>query len=98
MDQGHARTLLDESVGQRVFLQYMGARAPSDEHLAVLAKDPDKILHSQPRVLSVYVLLESYDQYGITIQTLSEDRLRSFVPWGALLYLYKVEDGPEDAV
>lgn len=98
MDRGRDRTLLDESVGERVFLQYMGARAPSDEHLAILAEDPDKILHSQPRVLSVYVFLEAYDQFGITIRTLSEDGLRSFVPWGALLYLYKVEDGLEGAL
>lgn len=98
MNQREDRTLLDEAVGERVFLQYWGARAPSDENLAMLAKDPDKILHSQPRVLSVYVLLEGYDQFGITIRTLSEDGLRSFVPWGALLYLYKVEDDPENAL
>ncbi len=81
MNQGQDRTLLDESVGERVFLQYMGATAPSDEHLAVLAEDPDKILHSQPRMLSVYVLLEGYDRFGITIRTSSEDGLWSFVPF-----------------
>lgn len=97
MNQGQDRTLLDESLGATVFFQYLGARPPSDEHMADLLNDPDQVVFSQPRVLSLLVHLESYDQFGVTVQSLSEDRLRSFVPWGAILYLYKVDDGPQDA-
>jgi hypothetical protein len=97
MDQRPDRTLLDESLGETVFFQYLGARPPSDEHMADLIDDPDQVVYSQPQVLSLFVLLESYDQFGVTVQSLSEDRLRSFVPWGAILYLYRVDDGSEDA-
>jgi hypothetical protein len=97
MDQRPDRTLLDESLGETVFFQYLGARPPSDEHMADLINDPDQVVYSQPQVLSLFVLLESYDQFGVTVQSLSEDRLRSFVPWGAILYLYRVDDGSEDA-
>lgn len=96
MDQGPDRTLLDESLGETVFFQYLGARPPSDEHMADLLSDPDQVVYSQPQVLSLFVVLESYDQFGVTVQSLSEDRLRSFVPWGAILYLYKVDDSPQD--
>ena len=75
----------------------MGAKAPSDEHMADLLKDPDQVVYSQPQVLSLFVLLEAYDQFGVTVRSLSEDRLRSFVPWGAILYLYRVDDDPEAA-
>jgi len=92
MDQGQDRTLLDESLGETVFFQYMGARAPSDEHIADLVQDPDQVVYSQPRVLSLFVLLEAYDQYGVTVRSLSEDRSRSFIPWGAVLYVYRVDD------
>ena len=97
MDHAQDRTLLNESLGETVFFQYMGAKAPSDEHIADLLKDPDQVVYSQPRVLSLFVRLESYDQYGVTVRSLSEDRSRSFVPWGAVLYLYRVDDDPEDA-
>ncbi len=97
MDQGQDRTLLDESLGETVFFQYMGAKAPSDEHIADLLKDPDQVVYSQPQVLSLFVLLEAYDQFGVTVRSLSEDRLRSFVPWGAVLYLYRVGDDPDAA-
>lgn len=98
MDQEQDRTLLNESLGKTVFFQYMGAKAPSDEQMAALIKDPDNVVYSQPRVLSLFVLLEAYDQYGITVRSLSEDRPRSFVPWGAVLYLYRVDDDPEHAL
>jgi hypothetical protein len=98
MDQGQDRTLLDESLGEMVFFQYMGAKAPSDENIADIIKDPGKVVYSQPRVLSLFVLLEAYDQFGVTVRSLSEDRSRSFVPWGAVLYLYRVDDDPEDAL
>jgi hypothetical protein len=94
MAQGQDRTLLDESLGETVFFQYLGARPPSDEHMADLLNDPDQVVYSQPHVLSLFVHLESYDQFGVTVRSLSEDRLRSFVPWAAVLYLYRVDDGP----
>ena len=95
MDQGQDRTLLNESLGETVFFQYLGARPPSDEHMADLLNDPDQVVYSQPQVLSLFVVLESYDQFGVTVRSLSEDRLRSFVPWGAILYLYRVDDEPD---
>jgi hypothetical protein len=94
MDHEHDRTQLDESLGETLFFQYMGAKAPSDEHMTDLLSDPDNVVYSQPRVLSLFVLLEAYDQFGVTVRSLSEDRQRSFVPWGAVLYLYRVVDDP----
>ena len=96
MDHGQDPTLLDESLGKPVFFQYMGASA-SDEHMADLLRDSDEVVYSQPQVLSLFVLLEAYDQFGVTVRSLSEDRLRSFVPWGAILYLYRVDDDPDAA-
>ena len=52
MDQGQDRTLLDESLGETVFFQYMGAKAPSDEHIADLLKNPDQVVYSQPQELT----------------------------------------------
>lgn len=98
MDQGQDQTLLNESLGRKVFFQYMGAKAPSDEHMADLVKDPDKVVYGRPQVLSLFVLLEAYDQYGVTVRSLSEDRSRSFVPWGAVLYMYRVDDDQEDTL
>jgi hypothetical protein len=67
------------------------ARAPSDEHMADLLRDSDEVVYSQPQVLSLFVLLEAYDQVGITVRSLSEDRLRSLCH-RAVLYLYRVDD------
>jgi hypothetical protein len=92
MAQRQNRTLLDESLGERVFFQYMGAKPPNDKQIADLVEDPDKVVYGRPQVLNLFVLLEAYDQYGVTVRSLSEDRSRSFVPWGAVLYMYKVED------
>jgi hypothetical protein len=93
MDQGHDRTLLEESLGERVFFQYMGAKPPNDKQIANLLEDPDNVVYGRPQVLNLFVVLESYDQYGVTVRSLSEDQSRSFVPWGAVLYMYKVDDG-----
>lgn len=90
MDHGQDPTLLDESLGKPVFFQYMGASA-SDEHMADLLRDSDEVVYSQPQVLSLFVLLEAYDQVGITVRSLSEDRLRSLCH-RAVLYLYRVDD------
>ena len=98
MDQGQDRTLLDESLGQKVFFQYLGAQPPNDEQLADLVRDPDKVVYGRPQVLNLFVLLEAYDQYGVTVRSLSEDHSRSFVPWGAVLYMYKVDEDPEDVL
>lgn len=98
MHQGHDRTLLDESLGQKVFFQYMGAKPPSDAQIADLLKDPDQVVYARPQVLNLFVLLEAYDQYGVTVRSLTEDQSRSFVPWGAVLFMYKVDDDPEDAL
>jgi hypothetical protein len=92
MDQRQDRTLLEESLGERVFFQYMGSKAPSDAQIADLLKEPDQVVYGRPQVLNLFVLLESYNQYGVTVRSLSEDRSRSFVPWGAVLYMYKVDD------
>ena len=90
MDHGQDPTLLDESLGKPVFFQYMGVSA-SDEHMADLLRDSDEVVYSQPQVLSLFVLLEAYDQFGITVRSLSEDRLRS-LRHRAVLYLYRVDD------
>ena len=92
MDQEQNRTLLDESLGQKVFFQYLGSKAPNDAQIADLLRDPDQVVYGRPQVLNLFVILESYDQYGVTVQSLSEYQARSFVPWGAVLYMYKVED------
>jgi hypothetical protein len=96
MNHEQDQTLLNEALGRKVFFQYMGARPPNDEQITNLVEDPDQVVYGRPQVLSLFVLLESYNQYGVTVQSLSEDRSRSFVPWGAVLFMYKVDDNPED--
>jgi hypothetical protein len=93
MNQIQDRTLLDESLGERVFFQYLGAQPPNDKQIADLVENPDKVVYGKLQVLNLFVVLESYDQYGVTVRFLSEEQSRSFVPWGALLYMYKVDDG-----
>ena len=92
MDRGQDQTLLNRCLGQQIFIQLMGAPAPTDEHMRQLAEDPGKMVTAQPRVLSALVILESYDQFGIEVRSLTEDGGRFFLPWGAVLYVLQPDE------
>jgi hypothetical protein len=47
MNQIQDRTLLDESLGERVFFQYLGAKPPNDKQIADLVENPDKVVYGK---------------------------------------------------
>ncbi len=92
MDKGQDQTLLDESLGRKVFVQYTGAKPPSNEQIAALEEDPGNVVYGRLQALNLFVILEAYDRYGVTVRSFDGYQSRSFVPWGAVLYMYKVDD------
>jgi hypothetical protein len=102
MDRGQDWPLVDEWLGQVVFIKYMGTKPLSDDELESLGDDPDSVFHGSPRAMVDYVFLERYDQFGIGVRDRGEESLQYFLPWGAVLNIVPVEDaeepGPEPAV
>ncbi len=84
MDQGQDQTLLDESLRRKVFFQYMGAKSPSDEQIVALEEDPGNVVYGRLQALNLFVILETYDRYGVPVRSLDGDQSRAFVPWGAV--------------
>ena len=53
----------------------MGAKPPNDKQIANLLEDPDNVVYGRPQVLNLFVILESYDQYSVTVRSfLKTDR------------------------
>jgi hypothetical protein len=101
MDGGHDRPLLDEWVGGKVFLRYLGTPNPDEEKIDELANDPGALtLHSRLEVCSEYVFFERYDQFGIEVRDHpdreSEHANRIFLPWGAVLSILGKPPGTDD--
>jgi hypothetical protein len=90
---------LDKWVGRRVLVKQLAAPELEEELAEKIREDPRTVrtepLKSQTGVLE----LESYDRLGVTLLTLDEDRLRTFVPWSALIEISATggEDEPENA-
>ncbi len=69
--------------GPESFFQYIGAKPPSDEQIAALEQDPgNNAIYGRLQALNLFVILEAYDRYGVTVRSLDGDQSRSFVPWG----------------
>ncbi len=90
---------LDKWVGRRVLVKQLAAPELEEGLAQKIREDPRTVrteaLKSQTGVLE----LESYDRLGVTLLTLDEDRLRTFVPWSALIEISATggEDEPENA-
>ena len=98
MDRGRDWSLVDEWLGQVVYIQYMGAKPLNKGEIANLADDPEGLLHGPPQAIVDYVFLERYDQFGIEVRDRGEEGVRHFLPWGAVLNIQPLEEaGPERA-
>jgi hypothetical protein len=106
MDGGQDRALLNQWVGQKVYLQYMGTENPEVKVIEELADNPGAMSStSLPQVRTTYLWLERYDRFGIEVRDHpdpeAEDAYRFFVSWGAVLTILgpqeREEVGPEPA-
>jgi hypothetical protein len=82
--------VVSELVGRTILLQYVGAQVPDTEAINQMAEDPKVIFTAPTRVLSQFVRVESCDQAGIVVESLSEDPSLFFVSWGVISHIEAV--------
>ena len=104
---GQDRPLIDQWMGRKVYLQYMGTANAQEKVMEELGNSPGSMSSFSPlQVVSGYLWFERYDQFGIEFRDHpdpnAEDAYRFFVSWGAVLTILGPQErekvGPEPAV